>query len=128
MLKILIVDDSVFSQKINANMIKKQMSDIEIHFAGDGVEGFEKYREISPDYIFLDLLMPKMDGKELIGKITAEDKDKDKKARIFVVSADVQKNVKEEINEYNVKAFINKPFTEEKAAFVCSMIRKDEDE
>lgn len=123
MVKILIVDDSFFSQRINSNLLKDVFKDAEIFFANDGQEGFMKYKEINPDYIFLDLLMPKINGKELIGLIKEYDKD----AKIFVVSADVQKNVKEEIEAYNVMAFINKPFNEEKAKFVSRIIMNDKE-
>lgn len=124
MVKILIVDDSVFSQKMTASIIKKNLDNVEISFANDGQEGFIKYKEIKPDYIFLDLLMPKLNGKELIMLIKEYNND----AKIIVISADVQKNVREEIEAYNIMSFINKPFNGEKAQLVCEMIRNDKNE
>lgn len=121
MLKILIVDDSNFSQKVTANLLKKHLVNIEVFFAGDGEEGFLKYKEIKPDYIFVDLLMPKINGKDLIQLLRAYDKD----VKIVVISADVQKNVREEIEAYNVLSFINKPFNDEKAETICKMIKDD---
>jgi two-component system chemotaxis response regulator CheY len=121
MLKILIVDDSIFSQKIIANLIKSILTDVEISFANDGEEGFIKYKNIQPDYIFLDLLMPKLNGKELLILIRELNND----AKIFILSADVQKSVRDEMEKYNLMAFINKPFNEEKAQLVCEMMRKD---
>ena len=124
MIKILIVDDSVFSQKVAAGFMKKHLEDSEIYFANDGLQGIEKYMEINPDYVFLDLLMPKVNGRELIKLI----KEYDSAAKIFVVSADVQKNVREEIEACGVKSFINKPFNEEKVQLVCEMLKEDKDE
>jgi two-component system chemotaxis response regulator CheY len=124
MVKILIVDDSIFSQKITANLIKKVLSNAEIFFANDGQEGLEKYKNIKPDYTFLDLLMPKLNGKELLMKI----KEIDNEAKVIVVSADVQKSVKREMEAFDVMMFINKPFNEEKALLICEMIRNDENE
>jgi two-component system chemotaxis response regulator CheY len=121
MLKILIVDDSIFSQKIIANLIKSILTDVEISFANDGEEGFIKYKNMKPDYIFLDLLMPKLNGKELLILIRELNND----AKIFILSADVQKSVRDEMEKYNLMAFINKPFNEEKAQLVCEMMRKD---
>lgn len=118
MLKILIVDDSLFSQKMTANLLKKYLNNADIFFANDGQAGFLKYQEINPDYVFVDLLMPKISGKELIALI----KNYDINAKIFVVSADVQKNIKEEIESYHVVSFVNKPFTEEKAQSICQMM------
>lgn len=121
MLKVLIVDDSIFSQKTTANLIGKLLDDVEIFFAKDGEEGFIKYKNIKPDYTFIDLLMPKINGQELLKLIKEFNND----AKVFVVSADVQKSVREEMEAYNVMAFINKPFNEEKAQLVCEMIRKE---
>lgn len=118
-MKILIVDDSNFSRKINAKMLRKFLDNIEITFASDGVEGFELYKKINPEYIFVDLLMPKVNGTNLIKAIKEHNKD----AKIIVISADVQKNVREEVEEYNIIAFINKPFNEEKAEEICNLIK-----
>ncbi len=119
MVNILIVDDSIFSQKITASLLKKYLNNLEISYANDGQEGFIKYQELKPDYIFLDLLMPKIDGFELIKMI----KEHDENAKIIVLSADVQKNVQNEISSYNVISFINKPFNDEKAELICQLIR-----
>ena len=122
MLKILIVDDSVFSQKVTVNLIKKQLESVEIYFANDGEEGLQKYKELQPDYVFVDLLMPKMNGQTLIPLL----KEYDAKAKIVVVSADVQKNIRDEIDSYHIMSFINKPFTEEKAQIICAEIMKEQ--
>lgn len=122
MIKILIVDDSVFSQKTTANLIKKILgSNVEIYYAKDGKDGFKKYKDINPDYTFLDLLMPELNGQQLLKLI----KELDNEVKVFIVSADVQKSVRTEIEEHDVLAFINKPFNEEKAQLVCDIIRKD---
>lgn len=122
-MKLLVVDDSYFSQRITGDLLKKSIKDSEIYYAGDGEEGFKKYKSISPDYIFIDLLMPKMNGEELIKVL----KEYDSNAKIFVVTADVQKSVKNEIEQYNILAFINKPFSAEKAKFISDLIRKDKE-
>ena len=102
--------------------MKKFMDNLELFFAGDGIKGLKLYKDIMPDYVFLDLLMPKLNGKELIKLI----KEHDSSANIFVISADVQKNIKEEIENYNILSFINKPFNEEKAKEICRIINNKE--
>lgn len=119
MIKVLIVDDSVFSQKVLANSIKKFMGDMEISFASDGEEGLRCYKELNPDFVFLDLLMPKISGQDLIPLIQAYDSA----AKIFVVSADVQKNIREEIEQYHILAFVNKPLSDEKTQSICNMMK-----
>lgn len=124
MIKILVVDDSMFSQKMIAKLLYKNLESTEIYFAADGEEGLQKYKELNPDYIFIDLLMPKVSGQMLIPMI----KEYDIKANIIVVSADVQKNVKDDMDSYNIMSFINKPFTEEKAQSICAMIKEKEND
>lgn len=123
-MKLLIVDDSKFSQIVTSNLLRNLFDDIEIILANDGEEGFKKYEENKPEYVILDLLMPKLNGKELIKMIKEYDED----AKLFVVSADVQKNIREEIESYEIMGFINKPFNEEKAKFVYDTIKGDIDE
>lgn len=118
MVKILIVDDSVFSQKVTANLLRKYIKDAEFYFANDGQDGFNKYKETNPDYVFLDLLMPKVSGLELMHML----KKYDENTKIFVLSADVQKNVREEIDAFNVMSFINKPLNDEKTQLICKMM------
>jgi two-component system chemotaxis response regulator CheY len=121
MVKILVVDDSLFSQKCAEIKLRQYLNDVQFTFANDGNEGFEKYKEIHADYIFLDLLMPNLNGKDLIRQLL----DYDPNARIIVLTADIQKNVKEEIEKYNVFYFMNKPLNDEKAKFVSNLIRID---
>lgn len=120
-MNILIIDDSSFSQKITSNFIKKYLEDVNLYFAHDGEKGLEQYKRIKPDYTFLDLLMPKLNGEEFIKLI----KEYDISAKIIVLSADVQKSTREEIESQGVMAFINKPFSEESAKSICEMIRDD---
>lgn len=120
-MKILIVDDSRFTQLTTAKLLEKHIEDVKIFFANDGEEGFEKYKKTNPDYVFIDLLMPNVNGQELIKLI----KEYDENSNIFVISADVQKNVREEIQSYGIIQFINKPFTDEKAKSVAEVILGD---
>lgn len=120
-MRVLIVDDSNFSQMVTSNLIKKFTDDVDIYFADDGEAGFEKYKELKPDFIFVDLLMPKLNGKQLVKLI----REYDKRAKIIIISADVQKTVKDEMEEYGIVAFINKPFNQEKAKAICDIMRND---
>lgn len=116
MICVLIVDDSVFSQKVTANLLKKTMpnEDIAISFASNGEEGLKKFRALKPDYMFIDLLMPKLNGVELIRAV-----QKEGGTGIIVVTADIQKCVREEIEALNVVAFVNKPLNDEKMRLLC---------
>lgn len=68
--------------------------------------------------------MPKLNGEGLIKLINEYNSN----AKIIVVSADVQKSIKEDMNKYGIMSFINKPFTEEKAKYICEIIRNDKND
>ncbi|HOO27669.1 MAG TPA: response regulator [Lachnospiraceae bacterium] len=120
MVSILVIDDSVFSQRVTADLIKKMLPEAEFHFANDGEQGLEAYKELNPDFVFLDLLMPKLNGLDVVRLLRKYDAG----ANIFVISADVQKSVKDKAVELGVMEFINKPFTAEKAELTAKIIRE----
>ena len=82
---ILIVDDSPISRKMLKSCIPKDMG-YELHEAGNGKEGVEKYQSLKPDVTFMDLTMPVMNGYEAVEKII----ELDQNALIIVVTADIQ--------------------------------------
>ena len=83
--KILLVDDSPISRRIMKSCIPKDRG-YEIFEAGDGLAGFEAYKEIRPDVTFMDLTMPVMDVSESTGKIRGFNPE----AVVIVCTADVQ--------------------------------------
>jgi DNA-binding response OmpR family regulator len=64
--KILIIED----EEILLNLLKNKFSEIgyEVSIATDGVLGLKAMKEILPDLVLLDLVMPKMGGFELLEK------------------------------------------------------------
>jgi len=65
--KILIVDDEEINLKLMSAMVKNYDYDLET--ARNGIEALEKSIEFSPDLIFLDVMMPEMDGYEVCGRL-----------------------------------------------------------
>lgn len=118
-MKLLVVDDSKLYQKATAKFFKEVLPDVELYYAHDGEEGFLMFKEINPDVMTIDLLMPKMNGIELLKKL----KEETHNVKLFVLSADVQKLVKEEVTELGA-IFINKPITADKAAEIAKIIKE----
>ncbi|MDD2619662.1 MAG: response regulator [Syntrophomonadaceae bacterium] len=118
-MKILIVDDSQLVKKLLLKVIKDYLPDVLVFLANNGEEGFQIYQEEKPDYVLTDLLMPKMNGQELLRLI----KDSEYKAKVIVMSADIQKSTREEIEAMDVIAFINKPLNNEKAAYLIDLLK-----
>ena len=57
--KLLIVDDEPDIREALETVFSP---DYEVHFAQDGVEALDQVREIEPDLVLLDIMMPRMDG------------------------------------------------------------------
>jgi two-component system chemotaxis response regulator CheB len=69
MVKVLIVDDSVFMRTVIRDMLVKDPSIEIVGTASNGLEALEKIGEISPDIVTLDIEMPKMNGLEVLGEL-----------------------------------------------------------
>ena len=79
---ILIVDDAAFMRM----MIKDILTKNGFHVSGEaenGVIAVEKYSELNPDLVIMDITMPEMDGIEAVKRI----KQTDSSARIIMCSA-----------------------------------------
>ncbi len=69
--KILIVDDDSFLLDMYA--LKFSQSNFEVYTAESGAQVLEKFKNgLNPDIILLDIIMPEMDGFELLDKINKE--------------------------------------------------------
>jgi len=117
-LKILIVEDSKFAQMVTAGMFSRAFPDGELILANNGTDGFSKFLQSGPDIIITDLLMPRMSGQEFVKKI----REIDQNIKIIVVTADIQKSTRDELAEYNIAAFINKPFVKDKMTLVKQIV------
>lgn len=122
-MKILIVDDSMVSRmtiKSSLPIFISQTS--EIFEAKDGQEGVDKYKEISPDVVFLDLTMPILTGYEALEQIIEFDKD----AKVIVLSADSQPKAVQRVTELGAKWHKKKPVTKEDMVYIFKEILKKE--
>ncbi|MDD5070763.1 MAG: response regulator [Candidatus Omnitrophica bacterium] len=66
--KILIIDDNEQDRQIMHRFLTKSKY-TNIIMAEDGKEGLEKVKEMSPDLIILDVLMPKLNGFEVLAQL-----------------------------------------------------------
>jgi len=67
---ILVVDD--VPDNVDILQMRLESQGYEVVSAGDGVEALEKTRELRPDLILLDIMMPKMDGIETVKRLKAD--------------------------------------------------------
>lgn len=108
MKRVLIVDDAAFMRMSIRNMLEKHGFEI-VGEAENGLMAIEKYNELQPDVVTMDITMPEMDGLQALREI----KKIDKGASVVMVSALGQEARMKEAIIYGAKGFIVKPFKEE---------------
>ncbi|HJV65246.1 MAG TPA: response regulator [Geomonas sp.] len=101
---VLIVDDSPISRKMLKSCFPKER-DFQFHEAGDGLQALEKYKELRPDLVTMDLTMPVMDGVTALTEIKAFDPE----AVVIVCTADVQDKSLQEVTEKGAFLILPKP-------------------
>lgn len=74
--------------------------------ATTGAEAVQKYKELRPDFVTMDIVMPDMGGIEAVRVIRGYDGD----ARILMCSAMGQQSLVDEAMEAGAREFIVKPF------------------
>ncbi len=108
MKKVLIVDDATFMRASIRIMLERNGFEV-VGEAENGLVGIEKYKELSPDIVTMDITMPEMGGIEALKAI----RQHDPKARIIMVSAMGQEPMVMDAVVSGAKSFIVKPFKEE---------------
>jgi two-component system alkaline phosphatase synthesis response regulator PhoP len=74
--RVLIIDDEEnFCKLVKKNI--EQTGEFEVHIATNGEDGIRLAREIKPDLILLDVIMPGMDGADVISIIRNDESIKD---------------------------------------------------
>src|SRR5271154_4477974 len=71
MIKVLVIDDSALMRKLLGRVLAN-VSEFEVHFARNGVEGLEQLATFNPDVVTLDIHMPGMDGLACLDRIMIE--------------------------------------------------------
>jgi two-component system chemotaxis response regulator CheB len=70
-IKVLVIDDSALMRKLLGRVLG-DVTDFEVHFARNGVEGLEQLAAVNPDVVTLDIHMPGMDGLACLDRIMIE--------------------------------------------------------
>jgi DNA-binding response OmpR family regulator len=65
--KILLVDDDVYIREVTRRVFNRIGA--EVVLASDGLEGLQKFFEVQPDLVVLDIMMPNLDGWETCRQI-----------------------------------------------------------
>ncbi|HBR03166.1 MAG TPA: two-component system response regulator [Ruminiclostridium sp.] len=109
MASILIVDDAAFMRMMIKDILTKNGFNV-VGEAENGLKAVEKYKELNPDLVIMDITMPEMDGIQSVKLIKAANPA----AKIIMCSAMGQQAMVIESIQAGARDFIVKPFQAER--------------
>ncbi len=119
MATILLADDIAFIKMVQKEVLEKEGYTV-IGEAVDGVEVIEKYKQLKPDVVIMDITMPRMDGLNAMRAILRLDPN----ARIIVCSALGQHQLIIESIKAGARDFVVKPFEPKRLALAIQKALK----
>lgn len=118
---ILVVDDDPYILRSLSFVFRKEGFEVEV--ALNGEEALKKAREFKPKIIFLDLMMPKVNGFDVCKAIKSDKELKD--CYVIILTAKGQEVDKERGLDAGTNDFITKPFSpKEMVAKVKSVLKR----
>ena len=114
--RILVVDDAAFMRMMIKDVLTKNGFEI-VGEAENGKVAIEKFKELSPDLVIMDITMPEVNGIEALKSIRAHNPS----AKVIMCSAMGQQAMVIEAIQAGAKDFIVKPFQPDR---VCDAVRK----
>ena len=114
--RVLVVDDAAFMRMMVKDILTKNGYEV-VGEAENGMKALEKYQELKPDLITMDITMPEMDGISAVKEI----KKVDPNAKIVMCSAMGQRAMVIEAIQAGARDFIVKPFQPDR---VLEAVRK----
>lgn len=117
--RVIIVDDNIDITGVFADIFELTGNKV-VGIGHNGEDAVELFLKHKPDFIFIDVMMPVMNGIDALKAI----KENDPNAKVIMVTADNSTNTIKELEKLNATSIIFKPF---KIEDVISVIVKFED-
>ena len=102
---VLVCDDAIFMRTMIGDILNQAGFEI-VGEAESGLQAVQKYRELKPDLVTMDIVMPDMGGIEAVREICKQDPD----AKILMCSAMGQQALVVEAIQAGAKDFVVRPF------------------
>ncbi|MBM7870389.1 DNA-binding response OmpR family regulator [Clostridium pascui] len=120
--KILLVDDEMKILEVVKSYLQKE--EFEVHEAVTGIEALEKFNELNPSLVILDLMLPDLTGEEVCKSIRAVSR-----VPIIMLTAKVEED--SILNGFDIGAddYVTKPFSPKQlVARVIALLRRSEED
>lgn len=115
--RILVVDDAIFMRRMISEILEENGMEV-VGESDTGLGAIEQYRELQPDLVTMDIIMPEMNGIDAVRKIMAIDSS----AKIVMCSALGQQALVQEAIAAGAKDFLIKPFNPSRVVEVLSKV------
>lgn len=109
-IQVFLIEDDPMVREVNRQFIERVEGFTVVGYAGNGIEGLKKVKELKPDLVFMDIFMPKQDGMVTLGEIREEHLVVD----VIAVTAANDMPTIQRILHLGVYDYIMKPFTFER--------------
>lgn len=116
---IMVVDDSPFASKQIKDIVEDNSYEVTA-YAKDGEEAIELYKELKPDIVILDIIMPGLNGLETAEILKKQDPD----VKILMLSSLCDSGTMEEVKSIGVKHLIPKPLEADVLLASLEMVSK----
>lgn len=126
-LKLLIVDDDADDRSFFIDSVKEIGGTITCAVAKDGLQALEILNDTDeslPDFIFLDLRMPRFNGRKCLTEIKSSDRLKNIPVVIYSTSTEVSDS--DELKRLGAARFISKPNSPEEIYYILSVVLEEE--
>ena len=114
---VLVVDDSAFMRNMLKNIISQAGASV-VGEAADGQEAIDKTNELKPQIIFLDIMMPNVNGLDALKQIKSDHPD----IKVVMCTSAGQEKIIGEAVETGASEFVKKPFKPDEITQVISKL------
>ena len=121
-----IVDDDADDRQLFIDAVTEIDGAIECNTANNGQRALEILRDTSfplPDFIFLDIRMPRLNGKKCLAEIKSDDRLKNIPVIIYTTSKEVAES--KELRDMGAFHFISKPRNSEEIYYLISFVLEE---
>jgi len=107
--RILVIDDDIAAHELVIGALEMHCDDYDMHSAHDGYSGLIEIGHLQPDLILLDIMMPDINGLEIIHRLKAADSPLPNARIIAITAASDRRLVVNRIHQAGIEALLFKP-------------------